>query len=94
MFCDNKIYDVLILPPGYQADDLRILLISIRSSHIYCFPHTVWLSPVQTAHQVKRYSSIRAYMCMPDKVAHTCACPNKAAQMSFGIMNFATRTYI
>ena len=62
MFSDNKIYDVLILPRGYQTDDMRMSLISILL-HIYTFfQPTVWISPIQTAHQVKRYSSIRAYM--------------------------------
>ena len=34
-FSSNKIYDVLILPRVYQADDLRMSLTSMCYSHIY-----------------------------------------------------------
>ena len=37
----------------------------ILCSHIHFFPQTIWLCPVQIAHQVQRYSFICAYMCLP-----------------------------
>ena len=35
MFSSNKIYDALILSRGYQADDLRMSIMSVLYSHIY-----------------------------------------------------------
>ena len=34
---------------------------------MFPFPQTIWICPVQTAHQVKHYPCIRAYMRMPRK---------------------------
>ena len=84
MFSSNKIYDVLILPRGYQADDLRMSITSIRYSHIYFFRGRFGYAPFRLR---ITFSAIRVY-------AHTCACPDKAAQMYFGSMNYAARIYI
>ena len=56
-----------IKPRGYQADDLRMSLTSIRFSHIP-FSYVFWM-------RIK-FSVIHVY-------AHTCICPDKAAQMYF-----------
>ena len=64
-FSSNKIYDVLILPRGYQADHLCMSMTSVRLFTCIFFPQTIWIYLVQTAHQVQRYSCIRAYMCVP-----------------------------
>ena len=84
MFSSNKIYDVLILPYGYQADDLRMSLTSIRLfAYIFFrrrFGYTLFRLRI-------KFSAFRV-------CAHTCACPDKAAQMYFGSMNSATYVYI
>ena len=36
-FSNNKNYDVLIVPGGYEADNLRMSITSICCSHIYFF---------------------------------------------------------
>ena len=67
-FSSKKIYDVLILPRDYQADDLYAYSLIYFSAEV-------------------KFSAIRIY-------AHTCACPDKAAQMYFSSMNYATRMCI
>ena len=66
-FSNKKINDVLILPRGYQADDLR--------KNIFLFRLRI------------KFSAIRVY-------AHVCVCPDKAGQMYFGSMIYATRIII
>ena len=77
-FSSNKIYDVLILPRGYQADDMRMSLTSIF--------FRIRFGYVPFRLRIK-FSAIRVY-------ALTCACSDKAAQMYFGSMNYASRIYI
>ena len=74
----------LVLPRGYQADDLRMSMTSVRLfAYIFYrrrFGYTSFRLRI-------KFSAIRVY-------AHTCACPDKAAQMYFGSMNYASRIYI
>ena len=62
-FSGNKIYDILILPRGYQADDLHMSLISIHYSHIYFFRQHIKFSAIHV------YGHICA---CPDKAAQMC----------------------
>ena len=55
-------------PRGYQVDDLRMSLTSIRFSNIPFSADVFWL-------RIK-FSAIHVY-------AHTCICPDKAAQVYF-----------
>ena len=57
---------------------------SIRFSHIYFFRRRFGYAPFRLC---IKFSAIRVY-------AHTCACPDKAAQMYFGSMNYAARIHI
>ena len=72
-FSSNKIYDVLILPRGYQADDNFCMLFA----YIF-FCRGFGYAPFRL--RIK-FSAIRVY-------PHRCACPDRAAQMYFGSMNY------
>ena len=63
---------------------MRMSMTSIRLFAYLFFAQTIWIYLIQTAHQ---YRAIRVY-------AHTCVCPDKAAQMYFSSMNYTTRIYI
>ena len=73
----------LILPCGYQADDLCMSMTSIRL-FIYFFHRRFGYTSFRL--RIK-FSVIHVY-------AHTCACTDKAAQMYFGSMNYGTHIYI
>ena len=60
---------LLYKPRGYQADDLRMSLTTIRFSHI---PFSADVFRLRI-----KFSAV--HVC-----AHTCICPDKAAQMYFG----------
>ena len=81
MFSGNKIYDVLILPRGCQADDLQMSWTSTHCWHIYFFHRRSGCALFRLSIKL---SAIRSYV-------HTCACPGKAAQMYFGSMKYTTR---
>ena len=60
---------LLYKPRGYQADDLRMSLTTIRFSHI---PFSADIFRLRI-----KFNAVHVY-------AHTCICPDKAAQMYFG----------
>ena len=68
MGCRGVISSILYKPRGYQADDLRMSLTSIRFSHI---PFSADVFRLRI-----KFSAVHVY-------AHTCICPDKAAQMYF-----------